>query len=94
MAIKDDIIPLSEPITTVNGEVIDAIPVKAGQWVSASLCGYNRYDALLILQCLSDMVFPGFPLSGAKVRMNGTRIASCVSTQSSRPELVFLPICT
>ncbi|KAI0800950.1 cytochrome P450 [Fomes fomentarius] len=46
VAVKDDIIPLSEPITTVNGEVIDAIPVKAGQWISASLCGYNRLSSV------------------------------------------------
>lgn len=42
MAAKDDIIPLSEPITSVTGEVVDAIPIRAGQWVQLSLCAYNR----------------------------------------------------
>ena len=42
VAVKDDVLPLSEPITLKSGEVVDAIPVKAGQWINISLCAYNR----------------------------------------------------
>ena len=42
-ALKDDVIPLSEPIVSATGETINAIPVKAGQWVILSFCGYHRY---------------------------------------------------
>jgi alkylphenol/PAH-inducible cytochrome P450 monooxygenase len=40
---KDDILPLSEPITTTTGEVIDEIPIAEGQAVLVSICAYNRY---------------------------------------------------
>ncbi|RPD81958.1 cytochrome P450 [Lentinus tigrinus ALCF2SS1-7] len=45
-AIKDDVIPLQEPIVSTTGEVIDAIPVKAGQWIKLSLCAYNRLPSV------------------------------------------------
>ncbi|RDX57275.1 cytochrome P450 [Lentinus brumalis] len=41
-AVKDDILPLSEPIITTTGEEIHAIPIKAGQWFNVSVAGYNR----------------------------------------------------
>ena len=41
-ALKDDVIPLQEPIVTNTGETIDAIPVKAGHWIKLSFCAYNR----------------------------------------------------
>ncbi|RPD64887.1 cytochrome P450 [Lentinus tigrinus ALCF2SS1-6] len=41
-ALKDDVLPLSEPIISAIGEEIHAIPIKAGQWIVASLAGYNR----------------------------------------------------
>ncbi|TBU46080.1 cytochrome P450 [Dichomitus squalens] len=41
-AVHDDVIPLSEPIVSATGEVIDSIPVRAGQWISCSFCAYNR----------------------------------------------------
>ena len=43
---KDDIIPLSQPITTVDGEVINEIPVGKGQGLMFSICAYNRYRAM------------------------------------------------
>ncbi|KAI0756691.1 cytochrome P450 [Daedaleopsis nitida] len=46
VAAKDDIIPLAEPIRTTTGEMINAIPVKAGQWINASLCAYNRVPSV------------------------------------------------
>ncbi|KAI0721329.1 cytochrome P450 [Cerioporus squamosus] len=41
-AVKDDILPLSEPIVSTTGEEIHAIPIKAGQCIIASIAGYNR----------------------------------------------------
>ncbi|RPD81959.1 cytochrome P450 [Lentinus tigrinus ALCF2SS1-7] len=41
-ALKDDVLPLSQPIISAIGEEIHAIPIKAGQWIVASLAGYNR----------------------------------------------------
>ncbi|KAI0800951.1 cytochrome P450 [Fomes fomentarius] len=46
VAITDNVIPLSEPIISATGEVIDTIPVKAGQWIYASVCGYNRLPSV------------------------------------------------
>ena len=42
VADKDDIIPLSRPITTTTGEVITEIPIAKGQHISVSSWGYNR----------------------------------------------------
>jgi len=39
---KDDIIPLSTPLTTKTGEVITGIPVSKGQKVIMSFAAYNR----------------------------------------------------
>ncbi len=40
---NDDVIPLSEPIISTTGEMIRSIPIRAGQWLSMSICSYNRY---------------------------------------------------
>ena len=40
---KDDVIPLSQPITSTTGEVVTEIPVRAGQVVHLSFAGYHRY---------------------------------------------------
>lgn len=42
-AARDDVIPLSKPITTTTGSSIDSIPISAGTTLLFSLCGYNRY---------------------------------------------------
>ena len=39
---KDDVIPLSRPITTAKGEVITEIPVAKGQQVMINISVYNR----------------------------------------------------
>ncbi|KAM5543148.1 hypothetical protein V8D89_003022 [Ganoderma adspersum] len=39
---KDDVIPLSHPITSTTGEVVTEIPVRAGQVVHLSFAGYHR----------------------------------------------------
>ncbi len=39
---KDDILPLSEPLTTRFGDVVDEIPITKGQTVMISICAYNR----------------------------------------------------
>ena len=51
-ALKDDVIPLQDPIVTATGETIDAIPVKAGQWVTISFCGYHRFVTITHTQSL------------------------------------------
>lgn len=40
---RDDIIPLSAPVKTVDGEVVTSIPVSKGQRVLLSILAYNRY---------------------------------------------------
>ena len=46
-AAKDDVIPLSYPIMTKNGEMISEIPVAAGQVVMTNIAVYNRYVVAL-----------------------------------------------
>ena len=52
-ALKDDVIPLQEPIVSATGEVIDAIPIRAGQWIKLSFCAYNRRVISLPTICVS-----------------------------------------
>nr|VWP01841.1 C2H2-type domain-containing protein [Ganoderma boninense] len=42
VAEKDDIIPLSHPITSTSGEIITEIPICRGQVVHVSFAGYQR----------------------------------------------------
>lgn len=93
VAVKDDIIPLSEPITSATGEVLNAIPVKAGQWIMASLCGYNRCVCSCVVNATQLKISAGCPPSGVRTLTSGTLIASCISTLPSRPELGSLPTC-
>ena len=39
---KDDIIPLSQPITTAKGNVLTDIPVAKGQHIMVNVAAYNR----------------------------------------------------
>ncbi|KAL0958260.1 hypothetical protein HGRIS_000413 [Hohenbuehelia grisea] len=39
---QDDVLPLSKPIRTIDGQLISEIPVRKGQILHASLSGYNR----------------------------------------------------
>ncbi|KAJ8096377.1 hypothetical protein PM082_011539 [Marasmius tenuissimus] len=41
-ALEDTIIPLSEPITTIDGRQISVIPIKKGQVVYAGIASYHR----------------------------------------------------
>ncbi len=47
VATQDDVIPLSEPITTVDGTIVSDIPIPKGQVIIASLYTYNRYELSL-----------------------------------------------
>jgi len=38
----DDVLPLSEPITTTSGEVITELPIPKGLKIILSIAGYNR----------------------------------------------------
>jgi cytochrome P450 len=42
-AIKDDLLPLSKPIITSSGEIINEIPVPKGLKIITSIGGYNRF---------------------------------------------------
>ncbi|KAK0186151.1 cytochrome P450 [Armillaria mellea] len=46
VATQDDVIPLSEPITTVDGTVVSDIPIPKGQVIVASLYTYNRLPSV------------------------------------------------
>ncbi|KAF9010659.1 cytochrome P450 [Cyathus striatus] len=39
---KDDVLPLSKPIRTTTGEMINEIPISKGTKLVTSICGYNR----------------------------------------------------
>jgi len=43
---EDDTIPLSQPITTASGAVIDALPVSKGIYIRIPIVGVNRSEAL------------------------------------------------
>jgi hypothetical protein len=42
-AVKNDILPLSKPITTADGQVLKEIPIPKGLRVLASISVYQRY---------------------------------------------------
>ncbi|OCH85106.1 PAH-inducible cytochrome P450 monooxygenase PC-PAH 1 [Obba rivulosa] len=44
VAERDDIIPLSKPVVSATGELVSEIPISSGQYISASICGYNRLE--------------------------------------------------
>ncbi|KAJ3508491.1 hypothetical protein NLJ89_g5720 [Agrocybe chaxingu] len=46
IAIKDTVIPVSEPITTRSGQQITQIPVKKGQYVQIAISSYHRLPSL------------------------------------------------
>ena len=48
MAGRDDILPLSRPITTEYGEVISEIVVPKGTRIVASIAAYNRSAVLFV----------------------------------------------
>jgi cytochrome P450 len=39
---KDDVIPLSFPVQTISGKMVDSINVRKGQSIGISICAYNR----------------------------------------------------
>ncbi|OCH89199.1 PAH-inducible cytochrome P450 monooxygenase PC-PAH 1 [Obba rivulosa] len=39
---REDVIPLSQPVTSTTGEIVTEIPVSDGQDILISVCGYNR----------------------------------------------------
>ncbi|KAG2756654.1 cytochrome P450 [Suillus brevipes Sb2] len=43
---SDDVIPLSHPIETKSGKIINEIPISKGQGITASICTYNRLQSL------------------------------------------------
>ncbi|KAI6100328.1 cytochrome P450 [Pisolithus sp. B1] len=45
-ASEDDVIPLSEPVQTRSGEVVDSIAVKCGTEIGISVPGMNRSEAI------------------------------------------------
>jgi hypothetical protein len=49
----DDVIPLSQPIETKSGKIINEIPVSKGQGITASICTYNRLVTPIV-----ELLFP------------------------------------
>ncbi|KAG1831991.1 hypothetical protein DFJ58DRAFT_848085 [Suillus subalutaceus] len=43
---SDDVIPLSHPIKTRSGRIINQIPISKGQGITASICTYNRLQSV------------------------------------------------
>lgn len=41
-AARDDVIPLSKPVTLRDGSVVKEVPVSKGTTVYISIAGYNR----------------------------------------------------
>ena len=75
---KDDVIPLSEPINTVNGEAVSEIPIGKGQSLMFSICAYNRYAANLRGQrsAMYSLTFCPYPQSGKCMGHRCSRIQS------------------
>lgn len=46
-AVKDDVLPLSDPIVTTSGEVINELPIAKGTRVWLSVPGYHMCVLLL-----------------------------------------------
>lgn len=62
-AARDDVLPLSKPITTTTGEVISTLPIPKGLKVILSISGYQRSVGSLIGFEIDDTQWDGF-LSG------------------------------
>lgn len=45
---RDDVLPLSEPITTNSGKVISEVPIPKGTNLTLSFAAYNRYPKSLV----------------------------------------------
>ncbi|EJF60674.1 cytochrome P450 [Dichomitus squalens] len=41
-SLRDDVLPLSKPVTTRSGKVITELPIRAGLRLILSVCAYNR----------------------------------------------------
>jgi cytochrome P450 len=74
-ASRDDIIPLSEPITTNDGHLIREIPVTKGQTLMCSLAVYNRFVAVIIMKSRRSN-FAACRLYGEKMQTYGDPHAS------------------
>ena len=42
-AMKDDVLPLSKPIRTLSGKIINEIPIPKGTRLTLSVAAYNRH---------------------------------------------------
>jgi len=43
---QDDVLPLSQPITTRSGKVIYELPIPKGTRILTSIAAYNRHEVL------------------------------------------------
>jgi hypothetical protein len=39
---REDVLPLSTPITLTNGKIVNELPIPKGQKIISSFCAYNR----------------------------------------------------
>jgi hypothetical protein len=44
-AAVDDVLPLSEPVKTTYGQLVNEIPIPKGLQINASVECYHRYDS-------------------------------------------------
>jgi len=56
---RDDMLPLSRPITTESGGVISEIVVPKGTRIVASIAAYNRLAVLFTYICAASFISAG-----------------------------------
>ena len=63
---RDDVLPLSKPITTSTGEVINKLPIAKGTKIVLSIAAYNRQVNSLVRFLAGTN---NFGLSDAEIKM-------------------------
>jgi hypothetical protein len=91
---SDDVIPLSHPIETRSGKIINEIPISKGQGITASICAYNRLVSSIIELFVPSLksYFSGSKVCGEKMRTSGTQTVSWTKG-GKRALWGFSPIC-
>lgn len=77
-ALKDDVLPLSKPIKTMSGRLVDEIPIPKGTRVVLSVAAYNRYVLMVTLENAAKDTIDG---CGIGIKMFGVRTRTS-STQN------------
>ena len=78
-ALKDDILPLSKPLRTLSGKLVNEIPIPKGTRLTLSVAAYNRCANLIRLDTWGNeplIDWSGKRTFGAKTRISSIRNAS------------------